>query len=135
MKAPFCFLAIIALSSSLARGQSPNCAPTPPGAVGWWKGESNALDSAGGNNATIIGGVTYGAGKVGQGFVFNGISGFVTVPASQSMNVGASNGFTVEGWINPNTLATQPLAEWNTGDGFIGAHLWISASPFGSGAA
>jgi hypothetical protein len=40
-----------------------------PGIAGWWRGESNALDSSGNNNNGVLtGGVTYTNGEVDQAF-------------------------------------------------------------------
>ena len=108
-----------------------SCDPVPSGLVSWWQAEGNANDSAGTNNGTLIGGVTYTNGEVGRAFSLDGTSGSVFVPASSSLNVGLSNGFTIEGWINPATTATlQPVVEWNTG-GNSGVHFWISADNYG----
>src|SRR5256885_8961033 len=50
-----------------------NCVPA--GTVSWWKAEGNALDSAGSNLGALNGGVTFGAGRVGRAFVFDGYQG------------------------------------------------------------
>ena len=42
------------------------------GLISWWQGEGNAIDVLGGNNGTLVGGVTFAAGKVGQAFNLNG---------------------------------------------------------------
>ena len=47
----------------------------PTGLVALWSGEGNANDSVGGNNGTLTGSATFGPGKVGQGFVFDGNNG------------------------------------------------------------
>ena len=62
----------------------------PSGAVSWFKAENNANDSIGGGNGTLQGGTTYGAGKVGQAFVFNGNS-YVTAPSSPALDFGGTN--------------------------------------------
>jgi uncharacterized repeat protein (TIGR01451 family) len=113
------------------------CSPTPPGLVGWWAAENNALDSAGANNGILLGGVTFAPGEVGQAFKFTGSPQAVDIPASAAINVGAGGGFTFEAWINPTTLDPQPVAEWNanTGDSGIGSHLWISGGSSGPGPA
>jgi N-acetylneuraminic acid mutarotase len=74
----------------------------PAGAVSSWRGEGNALDSVGGNNGTLHGGVTFAPGEVGQAFDFNGNGQYVSVPYSSSL---ALNSYTVSAWIN---LATNP---------------------------
>src|SRR5262249_47652088 len=51
------------------------CLPPPAGLVSWWPGDGNTDDVVGGNIGTALGGVTFGAGEVGQAFNFNGIDG------------------------------------------------------------
>jgi hypothetical protein len=109
-----------------------NCTPPPSGLVGWWRGEDNSLDSALNNNG-IPQGITYANGEVGQSFSFNGSgSSYVRVPASQSIDVGQGNGFTLELWCNPSStngpVDPVTLVEWNDKSGTlegIGCHLEI----------
>ena len=44
-----------------------------------YNGESNANDSFGSNNGTAVGGLTYGTGKIGNAFTFNGINSSVNL--------------------------------------------------------
>jgi len=53
---------------------SPQCATPPAGLVGWWRGEGNAQDEVGTHHGTLQGGTTFGAGKAGQAFSFDGVS-------------------------------------------------------------
>lgn len=109
-----------------ALGQTNDCVVAPAGLVGWWRGESNLLDSAGTNNGVAVGGLTYGPGEVGQAFSLNGSNAFVEIPASASLDVGSGPGFTIEAWVRPNDVSVQrPMVEWNSGSGF-GTHFWIS---------
>src|SRR6266404_2043280 len=78
---------------------APTCAPSPPGIVSWWPGDGNANDIVGGNNGTLVGGVTFAAGEVGQAFGFNG-SDYAEAAASSSLNVPQ---ITIEAWINAST--------------------------------
>jgi hypothetical protein len=123
--------ATIALTAS---ADLTNCAPAPPGLVGWWAGEDSAQDNLGTNNGALHGGTGFVAGEVGQAFSFDGSTGYVEMPASASLNVGAGAGLTFECWIKPAALAdAQAVAEWNSGSAF-GLHLWISQPPpFGGG--
>jgi hypothetical protein len=108
------------------------CTNAPAGLVSWWPGEGNGNDIIGSNPGTVSSGVSYSAGEVGQAFHFDGTSGNIVVPASGSLNVGVSNGFTVECWIKPDELsAHHPLVEWNNGSS-IGVHLYISTDWFGN---
>src|SRR2546423_9399819 len=87
----------IALGSLLSQeGRCQGCAPLSPGLVGWWRGEGDAVDQSGTNNGTLIGNATFGAGEVGQAFVFDGNSSGVVLsntPAPRLQN------FTIEAWI------------------------------------
>ncbi len=108
-----------------ATGFSP--CPAPPGLVGWWTADGNAADQTGLNHGIIHGGVKFVPGKIGQAFQFDGASGYVTVPASDSLNVGNGPGFTIEGWLNPADLSTPgPVLEWNDDTGNLRAHFWIN---------
>jgi hypothetical protein len=97
----------------------------PPGLVSWWRAENDARDVMGANHATLGTGITFRAGKVGQAFSFDGTAAAeVKVLASETLNVGAGSGFTIELWIKP-TDAIYPLLEWNDGSRF-GVNLWIA---------
>ena len=100
--------------------------PAPSGLVAWWPGEGNAVDVVNGNNGSPVGALNYGSGVVGQGFVLNGSSSYVSVPASASLDVGANGtGMTIEGWVNPAISNQQgPLLEWDLGSA-VGVHLWV----------
>jgi hypothetical protein len=54
----------------------------PAGLQEWYRGEGNAVDSQSGVNGTVVGGVTYAAGEVGQAFSFDGSTGYVQLPAN-----------------------------------------------------
>jgi hypothetical protein len=106
------------------------CDPAPSGLVSWWPAEEgNANDVIGTNNGVLEGVIGFGAGEVGQAFLFNNTNADVRVPASASLNVGAGSGFTVEAWINPSDVSQfHPLFEWNNGNGAWGVHFHISAN-------
>jgi hypothetical protein len=80
-----------------------NCTPPPSGLVGWWKGDGNALDSAGGNNG-VAQNITYTNGVVGQAFAcdpenYGGAYAGVQIPDSPAYVL--TNSLTIEGWIRP----------------------------------
>jgi len=111
--------------------QFPVCVTAPSGLAGWWPGEGTANDSHGTNNGLLEGGVSFLPGEVGQAFSFNGTNADVRVPASPGINIGPSNGMTIEAWIKPADLSTErPIVEWNNGS--FGALLNISV-PLSSG--
>jgi len=92
----------------------PVCAPPAPGLVSWWQGEGNALDQAGLNNGTLAGNTTYGSGRVGQCFVFDGNGDAVTVgnPASLQMQ-----DLTIEAWIRRGSSSITSYG--SAGNGII----------------
>jgi len=111
----------------------PACTPTPTNVISWWKAENNALDNVATNHGIILSGVGFAPGKVGQGFSFATTNSAIRVPASPSLDVGTSDGLTIECWINPSDVAEQhSIAEWNT-SGSWGAHFWIDPLSFGAG--
>ena len=58
---------VLSSNAVLTVNPPPPCAPPPLGLVSWWQGESNAVDSIGGNSGTLVGGVEFcpGAGRTG----------------------------------------------------------------------
>jgi hypothetical protein len=68
----------------------------PPGLVGWWKAEGNALDSAGTNNGVLQGGAGYAPGEVGQAFSLDGSAGYVQIPDAPALRPAS---LTVEAWV------------------------------------
>jgi len=92
------------------------CDPPLAGLVAWWQAEGNANDSVGGNNGIPAGNLSYGAGEVGQAFVFDGSTSYIPLPASASLNLGAYGGLTIECWIKPNypESTAMPIIEWDS---------------------
>lgn len=72
--------------------------PVPSGVISWWPGGGNAEDAinASNNDGTWSGTTSYGAGKVGQSFKFNG-SSKVEIPNTPGLN--PTTGVTVEAWV------------------------------------
>lgn len=115
------------------------CVPSPTGLVGWWPGDGNANDQAGSNDGTLLGGVSFEPGKVGQAFAFDGDTAAVKIGASPALDVGSGGGLTIEAWINPSDLSIRsPLMEWNRGGTSsleYGVHLFVlQPGDFGLGA-
>src|SRR4051812_37531048 len=55
------------------------CAIPPAGLLSWWRAEGNTSDAVGTNHGTIVGGVGFGTGEVGQAFYFDGATGGIDV--------------------------------------------------------
>ena len=64
--------------------------------VSYWRGEGNACDSADSNHGARVGGTTFAASKVGQGFSFDGVNDYVTVPDDTSLRLGKNQ--TIKAW-------------------------------------
>jgi alpha-tubulin suppressor-like RCC1 family protein len=121
------FLVIFAVAGQPARAQ---CTPPPVGIVSWWPGQGNAHDVIGTNNGILEGGLGFIQGEVGQAFFFNTTNLDVKIPPSASLNLGVSNGFTLEAWILcSNSAALNPIFEWNRADGTTqwGVHFYVGA--------
>src|ERR1700733_5279889 len=102
------FLILIALTM-------PVQAQTP---TGWWKFDegtgTTAADSSGnGYNATLVNGVSWVTGKIGDAVSANGVNQYVSIPA---VNLSATNAVTVTLWTN-RTYSTS------------GGHTLFEATP------
>ena len=105
----------------------------PDGLVALWSGEGNANDSVGGNNGRSTAGISYADGVSGQAFKFDGTRmdgvGYIPIPASPSLDIGANGGFTIACWVKPDHLgppgaAAIPIIEWDSSNN-CGLQLWV----------
>jgi alpha-tubulin suppressor-like RCC1 family protein len=94
---------VLSSNALLTVNPPPPCAAEPGGLVDWWPAQGNALDFVGTNNGTLVGGVTYTQGEVGQTFVFDGNGSYIDFGTSVG-NFGAGD-FTVEFWLS--TVSTR----------------------------
>ena len=129
----FAILVALAIVQVL-HAQTTNCVPAPSGLVSWWPAEGDASDLNGGHNGTLNGGVSFIQGMSGMSFQLDG-SGYIQIPASTDLDVGNGPGFTIEGWIAPDSVADQmPIVEWSDPTQALGAHFWISVpAPWATG--
>ncbi len=67
------------------------------------QGTTTADSSGNNNNGTLSTGVTWTAGKSGNAVLFNGTSGDITVPDSNSLDLNGS--FTISAWVKPTTVS------------------------------
>ena len=86
-----------------------------PGIQGWWRAESNVVDSAYGDNGILVSGAGYMNGEVGSAFNFDGVNSYVQI--SDQPNLRMTNGMTLEAWVYPTSLGgyVNPAGKW---DGF-----------------
>jgi uncharacterized repeat protein (TIGR01451 family) len=99
--------------------------PTPGPSV-WYRAEGNANDSVGTSHGTISGGVAFTPQAVNQGFSFDGLTGYISVPDAPALRPAS---LTIEGWIkiqDPNglhVLVSKPQGA-GTADSYS---LWIGS--------
>ena len=72
--------------------------------VSLWRSENNPLDSIGSNHGTLQSGATFGVGKYGQAFSFNGVNSYVDVPYNASLDLQGS--ITLAAWINSSNITS-----------------------------
>ena len=102
-------------SSNAALAVNPTLPCTPSGLVAWWQAEGNANDSVGTNNGTLLGGLSFTNGEVGQAFNFTNNSQGVQVNASPSL---AAQSLTIEAWVNPTDVGNyRPIVEYGADTG------------------
>ena len=90
------------------------CAAPPAGLVGWWRGESNALDQVGTNNGNLTTGAGFAPAEVGQGFLFAGANAGVNLGAAANLRF---QDFTIEAWLQRSS-ATQASVDPGGGEIF-----------------
>ncbi len=78
------------------------CVQPPAGAVSWWPGDGAATDILDGNGGTLMNGAAFATGKVGQGFMLNGVNQYVTVPSNAGLVPGVSS-FSLEAWVRTSS--------------------------------
>lgn len=81
---------------------TPVCVAPPSGMVAWYPGDGNANDIQGGDNGTPQGGATFGAGKVGWAFSFNGVDAYVQAPANSAQDPTTAG--SQDAWVMFNQL-------------------------------
>lgn len=71
-----------------------------------YNGESNANDSFGSNNGTAQGGLTYGTGKIGNAFQFNGTTSYINHSTDAFK---FTSNYSVSFWYNTSSTSFQSL--------------------------
>ena len=98
--------AVTSSPATLSVTLPPPCTPAPSGLIGWWRAETNTLDSYDNQNGLVPYPYTmkYTPGKVGAAFSVNA-QAYVVVPDSPALRV--TNAFCIEAWVNPSA-STSP---------------------------
>ncbi|HEY3856849.1 MAG TPA: S8 family serine peptidase [Verrucomicrobiae bacterium] len=74
-----------------------------PGILGWWPGDRNTTDIAGGHNGTLVNGASYADGEVGSAFNFDGSGQYVKIADSTAFRAPS---VTIECWFD-GAIAVQ----------------------------
>ncbi|MBI4020454.1 MAG: VCBS repeat-containing protein, partial [Candidatus Aenigmarchaeota archaeon] len=121
-----------------------SCVQPPSGLIAWWPADGAAADVAGGNGGVLVGGAGFAAGKSGEAFNLDGISGRVDVPSNPNLN--PSSEVTVSAWVKTldakasanvlvktNGCASSGYIMWLNENNVAGAGkpgFWIGAGPW-----
>lgn len=97
----FFFAMVLLCCGTLVHTANAACVAPPQGLVSWFPGEWNSKDIviASGNTATLQGGTTFGPGKAGQSFLFDGTNDYLNVSPVGYPDI--TNNFTIEFWAYP----------------------------------
>ena len=105
---------IVAMPAGYASAQA--CVPNPSHVISWWPGDGHTGDVSGGQHGGLDGTATYGPGKVGQAFSFDG-SGWFSVPDRPVFTLGTHD-FSIELWAKFDALTgLDPLIAHTDGGG------------------
>ena len=104
-----------------------DCIEAFPGLVSWWRAEGNAIDTRATNNGTLLNGVSFSEGRVGQAFTFNGSNSYVEIPNSPGLVL--TNELTIEFWVKRLRVdyATSEYILEKGGDWLYGAQNYAVA--------
>jgi hypothetical protein len=106
------------------------CLPPTESLVGWWRGESNAVDSVQGNHGLMYPWPegSYTNGQLGSAFAA-GPGRYVVVRSPAGLDVGAGPGLTAEAWINPNPSTWGGIVAWDAQSGGLAVALEGNTQP------
>src|SRR5258706_1764805 len=87
------------LSLDNAPAQTNNSSPPTAGLVGWWRGDSNASDSAGNHSGTLLG-MGFTTGVYNQAFAAGDGNKRVLIPDDAAFQL--TNSVTMAAWVKPS---------------------------------
>ncbi len=131
-KSSFAWIGLLGLLMAVPSLRAQECASIPVDIVSWWPGEGDARDilGDGSTDGTLVGGVTFADGMVGQAFLFNGVDGRVEVPHNPNQNTGSQ--ITIEAWVNPSSSGHgRPIAQKRSVSNVGGYTFETVHGPFG----
>ena len=120
------------LAASLLWSATSAIAQTPTGCIAWWKAEGNQLDSIGSHHGAATNPPSYGPGRVGQAFSFNGTNQLmITNVADLSFG---SGGFSFALWVKKQSTTQDCtfISKYNTSHIPYSREYTFGANPSGS---
>ena len=120
-------LLVAALFTTPTTTPSPTPTQTTDCPTSRWSAEGNANDSNGLNPGNLKNGATFGTGKTGQAFSLDGVGAYVEA-AINTAEMNSPVSFTWEAWINPDSLADNPVVFSKEAGVFNRAGLQINAN-------
>ena len=101
-----------------------------PGLVGWWNfdegsGPTVADATGNGNAGTLTGGVQWIARETGGALEFDGSSGYVRIPFSESLRVLNKSGLTITAWFRADAIPTENKEVFQQGDANGTGRTWL----------
>ena len=101
-----------------------------PGLVSWWRADANALDSVGANHGTLQNGATFGPGRFGQAFSFDGVDDQIEVAHNANLNAGTA--ITIAAWVNAASAGhARSIAQKRSAGNLGGYTFETTAQPYG----
>ena len=102
------------------------CVAPPTDLLAWFPAEGDASDAEFGIHGSALTGAGFAAGKVNQGFTFDGASAVVEVPDDPAWAFGA-NAFTVQTWVRFDAISgSDVLVGQSEGSGNLNKWLfWL----------
>ena len=111
----------------------PPCATPAAGLIGWWQAENNTLDFLGSNSGAPAGNTSYGPGRQGAAFVFDGRGDAVRLGNPANLQL---QNLTIEGWIKRASPSIVSYGAYGNGmllgygTGGYGLYLNSSGYPY-----
>jgi hypothetical protein len=83
-----------------------DCVEPPTGLISWWPGDGNTDDVFAGHDGTILGGMGFEPGMVGDAFSADGVDDYIQVPNTGGVFDLVSQ-WSIHAWVFPRSLAIQ----------------------------
>jgi hypothetical protein len=72
------------------------CVPPPAGLAAWWHGDGDGGDAVAGNDAALMGGAGFAAGRVASAFSLDGVDDYAEAPDAPALNPAS---LTLDAWV------------------------------------